>query len=106
MKTFVIFDRNTGDILRTHVQADDFYNDPEEILKTARPKAEDDVDIMEVEDLAPDANYRVDVDEKKLMPVDASETRGAGGAFVQHADGDPHRARTVVFPVKRTGEKK
>jgi hypothetical protein len=107
MKTFVIYDRKTGEILQTHLQADELHYSPEELLKTVRPEAEGmAVEVMEVDSLAPGASYRVDVKGKKLMPVDISKARGAGGAFVQPVDGDPLKARTVVFDVGQRGQKK
>jgi hypothetical protein len=107
MKTFVIFDRKTGEILQTHMQTDELHKSPQELLKTVRPEAEGvAVDVMEVEILAPGTSYRVDVRGKKLLPVERSKTRGAGGAFVQPAGGDPLRARTVVFDVGQREQKK
>jgi hypothetical protein len=98
MKTFIIFDRETGEILQTHMQPDDLHNGPEDLLKVVRPEGEsEDVGVMEVEGLEPGTSYQVDIKGKKLMPVDRNETRGTGGAFVQSVDGDPLRAKTVVF---------
>lgn len=106
MKTFVIFDRKTGEILQTHIQPTELHYSPEELLKTVRPEAEGvAVDVMEVEGFAPGTSYRVDVKGKKLIPVDRSKARGAGGAFVQPADGDPLKTRTVLFDVGRGRQK-
>jgi hypothetical protein len=100
MKTFVIFDRKTGEILQTHVQTGDLHGSPEEIVKMARPAAQGEaVDIMAVEELAPGTSYRVDVKAKKLVAVDGGKTRGAGGASVRPVGGDPRMARHVLLPM-------
>jgi hypothetical protein len=102
MKTFVIFDRKTGEIMQTHVQMDDLHRTPEELVKIARPEARsEDIDVMVVEGLSPDTKYKVDVKAKKLTPVEESKAPGAGGAFVRPADGDPSTARTVVFQMSQ-----
>jgi hypothetical protein len=107
MKTFVIFDRKTGEILQSHIQTDGLHSSPEDLLKTVRPEADGGaVDVMEVEGLAPGASYRVDVKGKKLMSVEPSKAHGTGGAFVQPAVGDPLRTRTVIFDVGQSGQKK
>ena len=107
MKTFVIFDRKTGEILQTHVQMDDLHDGPEALLKLVRPEATGvAVDVMEVEGLAPGTSYRVDVKGKKLTAVDGKKAQGAGGAFVQSVDGDPRTARTVIFDTERREQKK
>jgi hypothetical protein len=100
MKTFVIFDRKTGEILQTHVQTDDYHEGTEHLLKTVRPEAPSDaVDVVAVQDMVPGASYRVDVKSKGLVPAEASEVQGTSGAFVLPAGGDPHAARTVVLHI-------
>ena len=102
MKTFIIFDRKTGEILQTHVQTDDLHRTPEELVKIARPEARSEaIDVMVVEGLSPGTRYQVDVKAKKLTPVEESKAPGAGGAFVQPAGGDPSTARTVVFQTRQ-----
>src|SRR5262245_54101371 len=102
MKTFIIFDRKTGEILQTHVQSGELHNGPEELLRTARPEAKlDAVDVMEVPSLVPGASYRVDVKARKLVRADGNAARGAAGASLQPVKGDLHTARTVVmYPVR------
>jgi hypothetical protein len=102
MKTFVIFDRKTGEILQTHVQTGDYHAGTEHLLKTVRPEASSDaVDVVAVQDMVPGASYRVDVKTKRLVPAKANEVRGTGGAFVRTAGDAPHAARTVVLHIPR-----
>jgi hypothetical protein len=101
MKTFVIFDRKSGEILQTHVQSGELHAGPEGLLRTARPEAKpDSVGVMEVEALTPGASYRVDVKAKRLVQADGGAARGAAGAFVQPAGGDYQAARHVVVHVE------
>lgn len=105
MKTYVVFDRKTGEILRTHVQTDDYGDAAEHILKTANPDASRQaVDVLETEALAPGAGYRVDIKTKKLVPVEAGKTQGSGGGFVQSTSGDLRSSRKS-FVDARTGKK-
>jgi|ERR1044071_7553706 hypothetical protein len=104
MKTYVVFDRKTGEILRTHVQTDDYEDATEHILKTANPEASRQADVLETEALAPGAGYRVDVKTKKLIPVEPGKTQGLGGGFVQPTSGDL-RASRKSFVDARTGKK-
>src|SRR5262245_34787511 len=98
MKTFVIFDRQTGEVLQVHVQADDLHGGPRELVRHARPGAKmDAVDVMEVADLTPGASYRVDVKARKLVPVEGGAARGAAGASLQPLTGELHTARQVVM---------
>jgi hypothetical protein len=102
MKTFVIYNRNTGEILQTHVQTDDLHDDAETLLQTVRPGAQgEDIDVMAVDALAPGTRYRVDVKAKQLVTVEGSEAAGAGGAFVQQVGGDPRIARTVIIQLRQ-----
>lgn len=102
MKTHVIYNRKTGEILQTHVQTDDLHKDPEELLQMARPEAKGVVlDVMEAEGMVSGTGYRVDVKRKKLVPVGRRKARGAGGAFVQPSGGDPRMARTVFLPMEQ-----
>ena len=103
MKTYVVFDRKTGEILRTHVQTDDHYDATEHILKTAHPDSQRiAVDVLEVEGLAPSASYRVDIKTKKLIPVEADKTRGSGGGLVQPSAGELRSARKTFVDVRTT----
>src|SRR5262245_9570944 len=107
MKTFVIFDRKTGEVLQTHVQTGELHSTPEELVKAARPEAKGvTVDVMEVGRLEPGISYRVDLKGKKLMPVDKDKTGGAGGGFVHAAAGDPFTARRVIFDAGKTVKEK
>ena len=100
MKSFVLFDRKTGEILQTHVQSGDVHRDPTEILQTSRPGKESvTVDVLEVETLTPNTSYRVDIKTKKLIPVDQNKAKGSGGAVVRSTDADPRSARTVIFRI-------
>ena len=101
MKTFVIYDRKTGEILQAHAQAGDPHGGPEGLLKSARPEAKPDaVGVLEVEALAPGVGYRVDVKAKRLVAADGGAARGAGGASVSPAGGDPEAARHAVVHVE------
>ena len=102
MKTFIIFDRKTGEILQTHVQPDDAPPSPEDLARLVRPDIQvDAVDVLAVDDLAPGSGYRVDVKARQLVAVEAGKVPGAGGAAAQPAGGDPQVARTMVSRVVR-----
>jgi hypothetical protein len=96
MKTFVIFDTKTGEVLQTHVQIGDVHGSPTEFLRGAQKRPES-VSVMEVESLRPGVSYRVDTKAGKLVEVDGKKVRGSGGAFVLPARGDPKLARTLIF---------
>ena len=101
MRTFVIYDRKTGEILQTHVQTDDCCTGREMLLQIARPESRDEaVEVLEVDRLTPGAHYRVDLKAKKLALAEKGKGKGAGGASVQPAGGDPGNARTVFVPVE------
>jgi hypothetical protein len=104
MKTYVVFDRKTGEILRTHVQSDDHHDATEHILKTGNPDLQRTADVLEVEALTPGASYKIDPKTKKLITIEAGQSRGSGGAFVQPLAGDLSSARTSFVDV-RTGKK-
>jgi hypothetical protein len=106
MKTFVIFDSKTGEILQTHVQTDEGHGRAEDLLKRARAEAQPEtVDFMAVETLAPGTSYRVDVKAKKLISVERNKVKGAGGGVVQSVAGDPRTARTVFFQMAQKKNK-
>jgi len=106
MKTFVLFDRKSGEILHTHVEAGDLHHGHAEVLKTLRPGREGaPVDVLEVDELAPGVSYRVDIKTKTLVAVDRGKAKGSGGAYVQPIDGDPLKARTVIVQVGKQTEK-
>ena len=107
MKTFIIFNRKSGEISQTHVQAGDLRSCQEEFLKIARPEAEGaNIDIMEVEGLMPGISYRVDVKTKKLVEMERGKARGAGVAHMQPVNGDPLTARTVFLHLEKRERKK
>lgn len=98
MKTFVIYDRKSGEILQFHTEMGDPPSIPEELLATARPGVRlDDVDVMEVADLEPGARYRVDVKVAKLIRVERGGAGSSAGASLQPLRGDLHTARTIVM---------
>lgn len=101
MKTFVIFDRETGEIVQVHVQSEsgDHHGGLEELVRTARSEEKlDTVDVIEVADLEPSAaGYRVDVKARRLVKAEGGAARGAAGASLQPLTGDLQTARTVVM---------
>ncbi|SRR6266496_4996126 len=102
MKTFVIFDRKTGEVLQTHVQAHDRQLSAEELLRMARPEVHaDGVDILAVDALEPGPGYRVDVKARTLVPVEGGAARGAGGGSAHSVGGDPRTAQRVTFRVEQ-----
>jgi hypothetical protein len=106
MKTYVVFDRKTGEILRTHVQTDDHSDAAEHISKTASPDLQRvAVDVLEVvEPLTPSVSYRVDLKQKKLVATEPNKTRGSGGAIVQSSAGVPRSGRRSFIDA-RTNKK-
>jgi hypothetical protein len=105
MKTYVVFDRKTGEILRTHVQTDDHSDAAEHIAKTANPDLQRvAVEVLEVEELAPSVSYRVDLKAKKLVATEPDKTRGSGGGVVQASAGIPRSARKTFIDA-RTNKK-
>jgi len=104
MKTFVLFDRKTGQVVQTHVRSDDTPCDPEHLLRELRTEKEaSGLGVLEVDRLRPDTAYRVDPKSRKLVAADPDKAKGMGGATVQTAGGDPLKARTVIVGVDRNG---
>jgi hypothetical protein len=102
VKTFVIFDRKTGEILQTRTQTDDLPDSPQEVLRAARFGAKGEAaDIMAVETMTPGTAYRVDVKTRKLTPVAEGKAPGAGGAFIQSSVSYPRTVRTELFNVRK-----
>ncbi len=99
MKTFVVFDRKTGEILQTHISAGHSLNDREDVLRM-RADAERSVDVIEVDELAPGRAYKVDMKAGKLLPVEATKSKGSGGGSVRLAD-DLGSARTIFFDYRQ-----
>jgi hypothetical protein len=100
MKTYVIYDRKTGEILQTHVRTDD-RGGPQDIVSMARREADrQSIDVLPVDQIVPGAGYKVDVKTKKLVAVEPNKVKGASAAFVQPVGGDPRVARKVFFDVR------
>src|SRR5262245_22959901 len=98
MKSYVLFDRTTGELVQMHVEMDDLpENCTEHLEKLSRQRADPPVEFLEAETLQPCTSDSVDIKAMKLVPVDESKAKGAGGAVVQSIEGDPLAARTVIF---------
>jgi hypothetical protein len=101
MKTYVVFDRKTGEILRTHVQTGEHSDAAEHISKTSDPDLRRAaVDVLEVEGLTPGVSYRLDLKTKKLVSIKADKARGSGSAFVQPSAGVLRSARKTFIDVR------
>jgi hypothetical protein len=49
MKTYVIFDRKSGDVLQTHVRSDDHHGEMQDLLRELRPESKpDSLDVLHV----------------------------------------------------------
>jgi hypothetical protein len=97
MKTYVIFDKTTGEILQTHVHTHDLYSTPEEVVSMARGGREQEgIGAIEVPDLRAEDAFRVDVKTGKLIRAEPGELKGFGGAFVQAAGAKPDPRLTKV----------
>ncbi len=95
MRTFVIFDRKTGEVLQTHVTTDDVADEADDIIRMARPEAMDRAaGLLEVDTLEAGERYRVDVKANRLILQD--KTSGAGAAGVQIVAGDVREARQRI----------
>jgi hypothetical protein len=97
MKTYVVFDRKTGEILKTHVQTAEHAEPSEHFLKTMPDAERSAVDVLAVPEITAGSSYRVDVKARKLIPLVLEKAKGAGGGFVQPAGGDPRLARRIFF---------
>ncbi|HMM42712.1 MAG TPA: hypothetical protein PKA95_12485 [Thermomicrobiales bacterium] len=95
MKTYVIFDRKTGEVLQTHVATDDAADNPDNILRMASPDATERAGVLEVDTIDSATGHRVDLKSNELVRHDKAS--GAGAAGVQSSDGDPRGARTVIL---------
>ncbi len=102
MKTFVVFDRKTGELLQTHVTADDSPHRPEEILKM-RPD-QDRVAILQADEVTAGKNYKVDLKTNKLVAVEATKSKGSGGAFIGNRE-SIRTARTLFVDRRNKSNK-
>lgn len=95
MRTFVIFDRKSGEILETHVTTDDIDDDAEDLMRMVRSEGDERATgVLEVGALESGVNYTVDVKANKLARGDKVANTSAAG--VQQVGGDPRSARIVV----------
>lgn len=101
MKTYVVFDRKTGEIVQTHVRTDRNYGRDEDLLRTAKPEGHQNLDILAVDEIVPGTGYKVDTKARKLVPADANKLRGTGGAVVQHSGGISRTAETRFFNTRQ-----
>ena len=91
MKTFLIFNKKTGEVISTRVKVDlretIFSSEEAEALRMSKDDLlryvdqaldQEDLDVLLVDDLIVGGSYRVDVKNKKVYRVEADETTGFG----------------------------
>jgi hypothetical protein len=105
MKTYVIFDRKSGDVLQTHVRSDDHHGEMQDLLRELRPESTpESLDVLPVtERLVPGMSYRVDTKVKKLVAVDGTKGtkgRGFGAASIHRFEDGPKDAQRIFVQVK------
>lgn len=102
MKTYVIFDRKSGDVVQTHVRSDDRHGEMQDLLRELRPESKpDSLDVLPVtERLAPGMCYRVDTKVKKLVAVDGTKGRGFGAGSIHRIENGPKDAQRILVQVK------
>ena len=106
MKTYVIFDRKSGDVVQTHVRSDDRHGEMQDLLRELRPESKpDSLDVLHVtERLVPGTRYRVDTKVKKLVAVE--NTRGGiSKKSMVHNSATPHiEVDAETYEVRADGE--
>jgi hypothetical protein len=102
MKTYVIFDRKSGDVVQTHVRSDDRHGEMQDLLRELRPESKpDSLDVLHVtERLVPGTRYRVDTKVKQLVAVDGTKGRGFGAGSIHRIENGPKDAQRILVQVK------
>lgn len=107
MQTYLVFNEKTGEVVQTHIEADDVKTNPDDLLKTVDPSQDrKSLDVLVVNNLAVGESYRVDVKTRTVFKVDSQDVAGFGGGMTG-AIGlrqDPQFVKTVYTqdpPVKK-----
>lgn len=83
MKTYIIFERKTGNIVHTHVQAEEIPTSREDLLKLIEPNYDvRALDVLVVADISSRKFYRVNV---KTGQLEESDAKGAVGLAMASA---------------------
>lgn len=91
MATYLIYDRNSGRVVHTHVQADDLPLSREGLM--ALVDRRQDVSslaalLVDPAQIKEDYLYRVDPASKQLQQVDSKAASGSGAGAIRHVSAD------------------
>jgi hypothetical protein len=80
MKTYLVFNSKTGDVIAAHSSDDGHASVKEQLLAMLSEHEKEHHDVIEARDLAPGQAYRIDPKTRTPVPVPTSEVKGFGGA--------------------------
>ena len=105
MRTFVIFNNKSGEIVHTHVEDEEVCSSPEDVLAVVDPSLDRrTLEVLEVAGISPGQCYRVNAKTRKLEPVQANQISGFGQGAVRQvrAEGSPRMVKIVHEKDPRT----
>jgi hypothetical protein len=84
MRTFFIYNTDTGEVVRTHVADEMLFLTRDDLLVHVRSRADKDkLAVLEVPNVAPGECYQVDLATKSIRKVLAADIRGFGGCILR-----------------------
>lgn len=84
MRTYMIFNTKTGEIVHTHLETDGASSTHDDIFVLIDPAHDRNLlEILEVGYISPGESYRVNVETKTLERVEPEKTLGFGSGHVQ-----------------------
>ena len=101
MRTYVIFNGKTGEIVHTHTEGEELRTSHDDVIAMVDPSHDRKVlEVAMADSISPDECYRVDVKTKKLECVDPDKVPGFGSG-----SGGPAAVARVPRVVKTVYEK-
>ncbi len=98
MRTYVIFNSKTGEVVHTHVEDEEVSSSPDDLLAMVDPSHDRKLlEVLEVFGISPGECYRVDVRTKTLQQVQPDQISGFGSASVRQVrlEGTPRMVKIV-----------